>query len=125
MFIISKPGKSLFSVLVIVSIEIQLNDNVGTSRMFDKIDAHARTYWYIWLFNRWMAIRLNLMGALFAILVAAVVVFIKDIDAALAGFALSFALQYGTAIVSSGWTVQFLFISHFAVKADSAVDLDD
>lgn len=113
MLVISKPGTPFFSIPAIVSIMIQLNDNVGTSRMFDKIDTHARTYWYIWLFNRWMAIRLNLMGALFAILVAAVVVFIKGIDAALAGFALSFALQYGTAIVSYGWTVQlcayFLF----------------
>ncbi|KAL8891556.1 MAG: hypothetical protein Q9215_001420 [Flavoplaca cf. flavocitrina] len=67
-------------------------------RMFEKIDAHARTYWYIWLFNRWMAFRLNVVGALFAVLVAAVIVSTKGIDASLAGFALSFALQYSGAI---------------------------
>ncbi|KAL8668966.1 MAG: hypothetical protein Q9168_006429 [Polycauliona sp. 1 TL-2023] len=67
-------------------------------RMFEKIDAHARTYWYIWLFNRWMAFRLNVMGAFFAVLVAAVIISTKGIDASLAGFALSFALQYSGAI---------------------------
>ncbi|KAL8940293.1 MAG: hypothetical protein Q9216_002879 [Gyalolechia sp. 2 TL-2023] len=67
-------------------------------RLFDMIDAHARTTWYIWLFNRWLAFRLNIIGASFAILVAVVVVSTKDIDASLAGFALSFALQYSGAI---------------------------
>ena len=43
--------------------------------------------------------RLNVVGALFATLIAAVVVYMKDIDAALAGFALSFALQYSVSIV--------------------------
>ena len=67
-------------------------------RMFDKIDTHARAFWHIWLFNRWLALRLNLMGACFAILVATVIVY-SGIDASLAGFALSFALQYSSAIV--------------------------
>lgn len=66
--------------------------------MFEKIDAHARTYWYICLFNRWMAFRLNVVGAFFAVLVAAVIVSTKGIDASLAGFALSFALQYSGTI---------------------------
>lgn len=67
-------------------------------RMFHKIDTHARAYWHIWLFNRWLALRLNFMGACFAILVAAVIVY-SSIEASLAGFALSFALQYSSAIV--------------------------
>ncbi len=71
--------------------------------MFEKIDAHARAFWYIWLFNRWMAFRLNVIGAFFAILVAAVIVSAKGIDASLAGFALSFALQYSGAIT---WTIR-------------------
>lgn len=66
--------------------------------MFEKIDAHARTNWHIWLFNRWLALRLNVMGACFAILIAAVIVY-SGIEASLAGFALSFALQYSAAIV--------------------------
>lgn len=71
--------------------------------MFEKIDAHARAYWYIWLFNRWMAFRLNVIGAVFAVLVAAVIVSAKEIDASLAGFGLSFALQYSGAIT---WTIR-------------------
>lgn len=70
--------------------------------MFDKIDAHAEAYWHIWLFNRWLALRLNWMGAVFAILVAAVIVFL-GIEPSLAGFALSFALQYSTAVT---WTAR-------------------
>ena len=67
--------------------------------MFDNIDIHASVYWYAWLFGRWLAFRLNLIGAIFATLVAGVIVSIRGIDAALAGFALSFALQYSSAIV--------------------------
>ncbi len=72
-------------------------------RMFTKIDDHARTFWYLWLFNRWMGFRLNIVGAAFGIIVAGVIVSTKDIDAALAGFALGFALQYTTAVV---WTLR-------------------
>lgn len=72
-------------------------------RMFAKIDDHARTYWYLWLFNRWMGFRLNIVGAIFAIVVASVIVSTRNIDAALAGFALGFALQYTTAVV---WTLR-------------------
>lgn len=53
----------------------------------------------IWLFNSWMAFRLNTVGALFAFLVAALVVGTKQIDASLAGFALSFALEYCTVVI--------------------------
>ena len=66
------------------------------------IDAHARAFWHIWLFNRWLALRLNWMGAVFAILVAAIIVF-SGIEASLAGFALSFALQYSSAVT---WTAR-------------------
>ena len=70
--------------------------------MFKKIDVHAGAYWHIWLFNRWLALRLNWMGAAFAILVAAVIVF-SGIEPSLAGFALSFALQYSSAVT---WTAR-------------------
>ena len=70
--------------------------------MFKKIDVHAGAYWHIWLFNRWLALRLNWMGAVFAILVAAVIVF-SGIEPSLAGFALSFALQYSSAVT---WTAR-------------------
>lgn len=66
--------------------------------MYCKIDEHARATWHRYLFNLWMILRLNAVGAVFATLVAALTVWNADIDASLAGFALSFALQYTVAI---------------------------
>ena len=71
--------------------------------MFNKIDDHARATWYRYLFNLWMILRINAVGAIFATLVAAVIVWKPEIDASLAGFALSFALQYTVAIE---WTIR-------------------
>ena len=48
-----------------------------------------------------MGFRLNVVGACFAIIVAAIIVSAKGIDASLAGFALAFSLQYTTAIIWS------------------------
>ncbi|PGH14094.1 hypothetical protein AJ80_06099 [Polytolypa hystricis UAMH7299] len=66
--------------------------------MYTKIDRHAQAYWSLWLFNRWLGFRMNAVGAIFSIITAALVISIKDIDASLAGFALSFALKYATAL---------------------------
>lgn len=76
--------------------------NVYIEKMFDKIDTHARAFWFLWLCQRWLALRSNAIGAVFSILVAAVIAF-YDIEASLAGFALSFALQYSSAIL---WTTR-------------------
>ena len=70
------------------------------NRMFSKIDAHARASWHLWLFNRWLIWRLNIVGATFATLVTIVIVQSR-IDSSLAGFALSFALQYSSALIWS------------------------
>ncbi|KAL8958720.1 MAG: hypothetical protein Q9193_004276 [Seirophora villosa] len=72
--------------------------DVYVRRMYCKIDEHARATWHRYLFNLWMILRLNAVGAVFATLVAALTVWNADIDASLAGFALSFALQYTVAI---------------------------
>lgn len=76
--------------------------DVYIERMFAKIDTHARAYWFLWLCQRWLALRSNAIGAAFSILVAAVIAF-YGIEASLAGFALSFALQYSSAIL---WTTR-------------------
>ena len=55
-------------------------------RMYAKIDKHCRAYWHLWLFNRWMGFRLNMVGAGFATATAALIVGISSIDASLAGF---------------------------------------
>ncbi|EEH18071.1 hypothetical protein PABG_00634 [Paracoccidioides brasiliensis Pb03] len=67
-------------------------------RMFKKIDRHAQAYWHLWLFNRWLGVRMYTVGAIFAVITAALVISIAGIDASLAGFALSFAMQYTDAI---------------------------
>ncbi|ESZ94394.1 putative ABC bile acid transporter [Sclerotinia borealis F-4128] len=87
---------------------------VGTIRAFDKtdvyiksmwakIDNHSTSFWHLWAFNRWMGWRMSFIGAFFATIVAIVIILIPSIDAALAGFALSFALSYGQTVI---WTIR-------------------
>lgn len=72
-------------------------------RMYAKVDTHARAFWNLWLFNRWLHFRMVTIGAVFSMVTAAIIVSIKDIDAPLAGFVLSFALRYTSAI---GWALR-------------------
>ena len=67
--------------------------------MYTKISVHARTSWYLWLLNMWLDYRMSLVGAIFSTMTAALVVYFHTIPASLAGFALSFALQYNGSIV--------------------------
>ena len=76
---------------------------VYIERMFDKIDVHARAFWFLWVCQRWLSLRTNVIGAAFSFCVAAVIAF-YDIEASLAGFALSFALEYSSSIL---WTTRF------------------
>ncbi|KAH0558860.1 hypothetical protein GP486_004505 [Trichoglossum hirsutum] len=69
------------------------------NRMFSRIDDHARALWHLWLFNRWMGFRMAMVGAIFAVLVAGVIVSIKKIDASLAGFAIIFALDFTQSVI--------------------------
>ncbi|KAJ5631461.1 uncharacterized protein N7484_011561 [Penicillium longicatenatum] len=66
--------------------------------MYSKINAHAQSWWTVWLFNRWLGIRMNVVGAVFSTLTAALVISLPGMSASMAGFALSFALQCNTAI---------------------------
>ncbi|CAG8171204.1 unnamed protein product [Penicillium salamii] len=66
--------------------------------MYDKINHHAQAWWTLWLFNRWLGFRMNVVGAIFSAVAAGLVVYVPGITASLAGFALSFALQYNNAI---------------------------
>ncbi|EPS30631.1 hypothetical protein PDE_05583 [Penicillium oxalicum 114-2] len=66
--------------------------------IYEKINAHAQAWWTMWLLNRWLGIRMNIVGAVFSTATAALVVSLPGVSASLAGFALSFALQCNTAI---------------------------
>ena len=76
--------------------------DIYIKRMFDKIDTHARAFWFLYLCQRWLSFRSNMIGAVFSTMVAGVIAF-YDIEASLAGFALSFALQFSSAIL---WTTR-------------------
>ncbi|KKK21636.1 hypothetical protein ARAM_005251 [Aspergillus rambellii] len=66
--------------------------------MYQKIDRHAGAWWNLLLFNRWLGFRMGVVGALFSTITAVLVVYLPGITASLAGFALSFALQYNSAV---------------------------
>ncbi len=77
--------------------------DVYIARMFRKIDDHSTSFWHLWAFNRWMGWRMSAVGGLFATFVAIMILLIDGIDASLAGFALSFALEYGQVVI---WTIR-------------------
>ncbi|KAF1817293.1 P-loop containing nucleoside triphosphate hydrolase protein [Eremomyces bilateralis CBS 781.70] len=64
------------------------------------IDNYVKTHWYLQLLNFWLTFRLSLIGAAFSLLVSVLIVTIHNIDAALAGFALAFTVQYSRAVTT-------------------------
>lgn len=81
--------------------------------MFAKIDQHGQTMMFMWAFNRWLTFRLGVVGAAFAIAMAALIVSL-NIDAALAGFALGFTLEYSIAVV---WLLRQYAIVELSMNA--------
>lgn len=72
-------------------------------RMFKKIDDYDTATWHLWLFNRWMGWRMALVGSLFSVVVSVLILLMPNIDSALAGFALAFALEFANCVV---WTIR-------------------
>ncbi|KAL4809146.1 P-loop containing nucleoside triphosphate hydrolase protein [Aspergillus unguis] len=64
------------------------------------LDRRVRTQWYGWLFNQWLAFRLDLIGAVFTASCAVAVVLLR-VEASAAGFAINFTLKL-TQSVSMG-----------------------
>ncbi|RSL63832.1 hypothetical protein CEP53_004278 [Fusarium sp. AF-6] len=71
-------------------------------QMHRNLDAWVMTSFYIALANRWMSFRMALIAALFSIAVGTVII-VKSIDAALAGLALSFILDFSESL---RWTIR-------------------
>ncbi|TDZ13595.1 ATP-dependent bile acid permease [Colletotrichum spinosum] len=71
--------------------------------MYTRLDDFGMASWYLWLFNRWMGWRMSLIGALFSTTVGFVVLGSPYMSASLAGFTLSFALEFSQAIV---WSIR-------------------
>ncbi|KAK3330241.1 hypothetical protein B0H66DRAFT_579581 [Apodospora peruviana] len=66
-------------------------------RMHRLIDDSAKAQWALVLCWRWRNVRMGMVGAVFATVVASAVVF-RRVDAAFAGFSLTFALRYTNAL---------------------------
>ncbi|KAJ9157202.1 ATP-dependent bile acid permease [Pleurostoma richardsiae] len=85
--------------------------NFYMNRMFDLIDNSAKASWALSLSGRWMNFRMGMLGTVFVTAVA-VAVSVGSVDAALAGFSLTFALRYTgrlTALLQSMTSIELDF----------------
>ncbi|KAF7549319.1 hypothetical protein G7Z17_g6483 [Cylindrodendrum hubeiense] len=76
---------------------------VYIDRMYSGLDSWDTITSYMWLVNRWMGFRMALVGTLFSTVVGFIVILSPKMDAALAGFTLSFALDFAENIL---WTIR-------------------
>ena len=59
-----------------------------------RVDKNISFYYYLWCANRWLSVRFELLSALLVGATGLILLAIaKDIDASIAGFALTFALN--------------------------------
>ncbi|OTB05135.1 hypothetical protein M426DRAFT_57371 [Hypoxylon sp. CI-4A] len=72
-------------------------------RMYKKLDDWTVATWHLWLFIRWMGWRMSVVGSFFASFVAILIILAPEIDAALAGFGLAFALEFSNHVM---WTIR-------------------
>ncbi|KAI5859651.1 putative ATP-binding cassette transporter protein [Durotheca rogersii] len=72
-------------------------------RMYTKLDDWTVATWHLWLFVRWMGWRMAVVGSFFASFVAILILIAPEIDAALAGFGLAFALEFSGHVM---WTIR-------------------
>ncbi|RBQ89932.1 hypothetical protein VDGD_01026 [Verticillium dahliae] len=71
--------------------------------LYTKLDDYDMATWHLWLFNRWMGWRMSIVGAMFSVVVAAMILADAEMDAALAGFTLSFALDFSESVL---WAIR-------------------
>lgn len=69
-----------------------------------RTDTHNRPFFYLWVANRWLSIRIDFAGALVSFLTALFIMLNRDhIDAGLAGLSLGYALTFSEFIL---WVVR-------------------
>ncbi|CAM1504527.1 Fc.00g021180.m01.CDS01 [Cosmosporella sp. VM-42] len=76
---------------------------VYIDRMYHNLDKWDMISTYMWLLNRWMGFRMSLLGTVFTTVVGMVIILSPSMDAALAGFTLSFALEFSMNVL---WTIR-------------------
>jgi ABC-type multidrug transport system fused ATPase/permease subunit len=79
------------------------NSPAYIEKMFGVLDWYNVATWHLWLFNRWMGLRMSVLGMIFSSTVAILILASKDMDAALAGFTMSFALDFAAYIL---WAIR-------------------
>lgn len=72
--------------------------SIFLDRMFDNLDDHARCVWHLWLFNRWLGMRFAYIGFIFSISIGCFSVYSPSVNAALAGLALTFSLEFTNSV---------------------------
>lgn len=63
------------------------------------IDKTNRPFYYLWAENRWLSVRVDVLAAIVSLAMAVFLILNQDVDAALAGFALSFTIQLVNAVL--------------------------
>ncbi|RBR24244.1 uncharacterized protein FIESC28_02977 [Fusarium coffeatum] len=98
------PVFELFNTTLagIATIRVFRKTQTYLEQMHSNLNAWTMTTFYIALANRWMSFRMALITALFSITVG-IVIIAKSIDAALAGLALSFILDFSESL---RWTIR-------------------
>lgn len=85
--------------------------NVYIERMYKSLDFWDSVSVYMWNVNRWLGFRMALIGAVFTTTIGIVVIMSPQVDAAMAGFTISFALDFSINML-------------FAIRNYSQLELD-
>ncbi|GAA5991641.1 hypothetical protein JCM10908_001069 [Rhodotorula pacifica] len=64
------------------------------TQIFGLLDTNNRPFFNLWLANRWLSLRVDAFGGLVALIAVVFITYTPSIDAALAGFILSFAVSF-------------------------------
>jgi ABC-type multidrug transport system fused ATPase/permease subunit len=89
-----------FSMHGLTTIQAFCRTEDYTNLMHAKIDQQAKTSWHLYLLNRWLTFRINVLGALFSLSTLLFVVSSRSMTASFAGFALVFTNHLCHALVT-------------------------
>lgn len=70
-----------------------------TKQIFSLLNINNRPFFLLWQTNRWLSVRVDIAGGFVSFSAACFVLYQRDMDAALAGFILSFAIAFNERIL--------------------------
>lgn len=86
-----------------------------------RVDKNIAFYYFLWASNRWLSVRFQLLSALLVGVTAFILLSVaKNIDASIAGFALTFALSVSSNILflvvsfagAAAWPSMLVAVAH-------------